>query len=302
MPFLQLDTWSKAFFDGYDCPPGLMIPTKDGDAYRLNPTHNWVYNKLLIAEKQGLRCAPHGIAPDHYPVFSKPIYNLRSMGLGSGVLRSVDDYEQSMSAGFFWAEFLEGAHMSTDVAVVDGKPVWFCFAKGYPLAGGTFDHWAIRTGNDPTLRQYLHDFIETHLTGYTGMMNIETIGGTIIEIHLRFARQWTDLYGQAFIPALIGLYEHACWPADFAIPAPGYSVVLFAPPRHYRKPDQAFTDRILAMPGISSVQYPFTQGKAPSLHAMPPGGFRTAVINATDFEQAVIARTLIAEEIKRISR
>ena len=31
--------------------------------------------------------------------------------------------------------------------------------------------------------------------GYTGMVNFETIGGRIIEAHLRFADQWPDLYG-----------------------------------------------------------------------------------------------------------
>ena len=36
---------------------------------------------------------------------------------------------------------------------------------------------------------------EKHLAGYTGMLNLETIGGTIIEAHLRFADQWPDLYG-----------------------------------------------------------------------------------------------------------
>jgi hypothetical protein len=27
------------------------------------------------------------------------------------------------------------------------------------------------------------------------MVNLETIGGRIIEVHLRFADQWPDLYG-----------------------------------------------------------------------------------------------------------
>jgi hypothetical protein len=41
-----------------------------------------VYNKLIIAEKQNLPCGPHGTPAINYPVFSKPIYNLRSMGAG----------------------------------------------------------------------------------------------------------------------------------------------------------------------------------------------------------------------------
>ena len=65
-----------------------MIPLKDPDAYQLNPHHNWVYNKLLIAEKQNLTCGPHGTPAVGFPVFSKPIYNLRSMGAGIEVIHS----------------------------------------------------------------------------------------------------------------------------------------------------------------------------------------------------------------------
>ncbi len=42
--------------------------------------------------------------------------------------------------------------------------------------------------------------------GYTGMMNFETIGGLIIEAHLRFADQWCDLYGEGWVEALVELY------------------------------------------------------------------------------------------------
>jgi hypothetical protein len=37
--------------------------------------------------------------------------------------------------------------------------------------------------------KYIADFVETHLAGYTGMLNVETIGGSIIEVHLRFSPQ-----------------------------------------------------------------------------------------------------------------
>ena len=34
------------------------------------------------------------------------------------------------------------------------------------------------------------------------------------------------------------------------------------------------------MPGVSSVQITFHEDKDPERHAMPPGGFRLAVVNA----------------------
>jgi hypothetical protein len=62
----------------------------------------------------------------------------------------------------------------------------------------------------------------------------------------------------------------------------GFSVVLFGPhgPR-YRHPPAAVIDEVLAVPGVSSVQITFHEDKAPEHHAMPPGGFRLAIVNAT---------------------
>ena len=34
------------------------------------------------------------------------------------------------------------------------------------------------------------------------------------------------------------------------------------------------------MPGVSSVQITFHEDRAPEHHAMPPGGFRLAIVNA----------------------
>jgi hypothetical protein len=41
---------------------------------------------------------------------------------------------------------------------------------------------------------------------------------------------------------------------------------------------------VRAMPGVSSVQITFHEDKAPEHHAMPPGGFRLAIVNALSLE------------------
>ena len=53
----------------------------------------------------------------------------------------------------------------------------------------------------PTSRAVAAPGSQKHLAGYTGMLNLETIGGTIIEAHLRFADQWPDLYGPGWVDA-----------------------------------------------------------------------------------------------------
>jgi hypothetical protein len=47
------------------------------------------------------------------------------------------------------------------------------------------------------------------------------------------------------------------------------------------------------MPGVSSVQITFHADKPPELHAMPPGGFRVAVVNAFDRQAGEAAREVL---------
>src|SRR4030067_425683 len=99
MPIVERAPWRMQYFAGVACPVDLFIPTEDADSYLLYPAHRWIYNKLLICETQGLEHGPHGVTPPRFPVFSKPIYNLRGMGSGSRILRSMQDHTPGTPAG-----------------------------------------------------------------------------------------------------------------------------------------------------------------------------------------------------------
>ncbi|WP_022949908.1 hypothetical protein [Methylohalobius crimeensis] len=300
MPILEPDPWRQAFFDHFPCPDDLAIPTKDPDAYRLNPLHAWAYNKLMIAEKQHLMCGPHDIEPGFYPVFSKPIYNLRSMGSGSGVIADRYDFSKRYNPGFMWVEILKGEHLSTDVAVVNGKALWYAHAIGYPEREGTFDYWEILPGNRERVEAYLQTFISENFIHYRGMLNFETIGGRIIEMHLRFADQWPDLYGEPFVPNLIELYRAGIWRMG-PLNRTGFSVVLFGEHRNYRKPSQAFLSQLIDHDRVTSIQLPFYEEVPYQQHSMPPGGFRLAIVNGFSLEQCKEAREAIHQEFMRLN-
>jgi hypothetical protein len=295
MPILQPDEWRKPFFETEYCPENVIIPTKDPDAYQMNPQHNWAYNKLFVAEKQSIPCGPHGTAIPSYPAFSKPIYNLRSMGAGIEILNNDEHYRKSLKPGYMWSELLIGEHYSTDAAVSSGKVLWIKHTRGIPLDNGTFDYWELK--ENPYLDDYLVRFIEAHFTGYSGMLNLETIGNKIIEVHLRFADQWPDLYGKWFVSSLIDLYTHKSFTVGEDIKN-GYSVVLFDQHRLYRKPEKTVIETLLAMEGISSIQLPFHEGIHPSFHSMPPGGFRIGIINGFDLEACKNARIRLKKMIE----
>jgi hypothetical protein len=297
MPFCEADPWRLQYFERIDCPPHVRIPTEDADAWEWYPAHRRIYDKLHIAASQGLTpCAPHGISPPHFPVFSKPIINLRGMGVGSRVLAGRADYERHQTPGHLWMPLLEGEHVSTDLAVVRGRTRWMRHSLGRPAGDGMFDYWTIEAAVRPQLADYVSAWIAAQLEGYTGMVNLETLGGRIIDAHLRFADQWPDLNGEGWLEAVVRLYQHGTWDYADGDRRVGYSVALFGPHgREYAHPPPQLVAEVRAMPHVTSVQITFRLDRPAAAHAMPPGGFRVAIINCLYLEAGRAARARLAQ-------
>ena len=249
MPIVERDPWRMQYFEGVSCPDDVLMPTEDADSYRLFPQQRWIYNKLLVAELQNMDCGLHGLAPESFPVFSKPVYNMRGMGAGSRVLRNPREYQLNQKPGHMWMPLLKGEHVSSDAAVVDGEPRWWRHVIGKAIDEGMFDYWTVLAEARPEIESYCGDWLRARLRDYTGMVNFETIDARIIEVHLRFSDQWPDLYGAGWIEALVRLYVDRVW--DFADEdrRDGYSVVLFGPHGlQYRHPDPELISELLEAP------------------------------------------------------
>jgi hypothetical protein len=295
MPFLYNESYMAPFFGGVDCPAAVRIPVGDATAWALFPRHNRVYDKMWLCAVQGIAHAPLPIAPPKFPVFVKPITNLLGMSIGSFRASGAADLEP-YRPGHFWMELLTGPHISTDVAVADGRARWSAQTRGHPIDNGRFSHWERLARGDAALDAMLGGWVGEHLQGYSGILNFETIGGRIIECHLRMSVEFIPLYGPGWLEAVVRLYREGVW--RFAGSAfPRFMVPSFTELKPHAV-DKAALKAIEAMPGVRAV-FPTLSEGMPEL-GNPPDGYRRAVVIADTLEEGRLAAAMIPEAIKSV--
>lgn len=207
--------------------PVADIGVNDVHAWRLNPQHRHIYNKLHVALSQGLKAAPSGVNPlllglkPDTSCFVKPITNLGGMSLNTLATSahaiancSINEQENTpdnCAAGSFWCEFLSGSQTSTDVLVLEGEPQWYAHTQAADKKDQNRPiYWEI--GADCTeLEPIIKTFINGELAGYTGLCNIEMIGNYIIEAHLRGSNAFFDYYCDGFMQAWVNLVDKRQW-------------------------------------------------------------------------------------------
>lgn len=303
MPLVEYDPYEHQYFKDVYCPPDIKIPILDPDAWLLNPRHSHVYDKLFVAQSQGLEAAPHGVIPPSFPVFSKPISNLLSMGAGSCIIHNKEVYLRSLIPGHFWSTVLTGDHISSDGAVINGKIVWWKHATCFPGPFGTFDYFRIETKAFPRIEEWCEAWALKHLRGYTGMVNFETIENRIIEVHLRFTSQWPDLQGKGYMDAVVNLYTNKEWNFQSTVTSPAYSFIVFGQHgTHYAYPSQEELELAASAHGVSSIQITFPPDGVTEFQSNPPGGARLAIVNSLSEGGGRHAREILKRAIKPITK
>lgn len=211
----------------FEPSPLADIGVNDAQAWRLNPGHRQVYNKLHVALSQGLLAAPSGVSPvlmglaPQQACFVKPITNLGGMSLNStastaqaladATINGTENTPDNCAAGSFWCEFLSGAQTSTDILVLNGEPMWY----GHTRAANERNknrpvYWLIGADCSDS-EAAIATFIRRELAGYTGLCNVELIGNHIIEMHLRGSNAFFDYYPAAFMQAWVNLVDRQLW-------------------------------------------------------------------------------------------
>ena len=157
-------------------------------SYEKNPEFNWLYFKNRICEIQNIPYLPCPIKPKEFPSIVRPLINLTGMGSEVTIVNNYEEFDKVSCFGYFSTKFIEGAHLSYDYDIIDGNFYNETIFYGYsnPEYPGTFKYWELVSyknksiSNTPSI-----SILKKYLKHYTGPLNFECIGNTIIEVHLR---------------------------------------------------------------------------------------------------------------------
>ena len=158
------------------------------------PQWLWIYDKLIVARRQGISAAPAGISvPAAGEYIVRPITNIRMMGRGAQRLWLEPGDDHSVPDGYFWSEILTGPHLSVDYhwgqqgLTVQGF-------RDNSLRLDRFSRWC-RVDLDRPLPAMLHD-----LKYYQQWINVEYIGDRVIEVHLRYNDDFANHDADEIVP------------------------------------------------------------------------------------------------------
>lgn len=151
----------------------------------------WVYDKLILSRKLGHKCGPAGVdlpTPGTYIV--KPITNIEGMGLGTYIHTFDTVKTDILQPGTFWMEIFDGRHLSIDI--VDGEVD--VVYEGIRNSPQRFSKW-VKLEEEVLYPSFLNDLSKKY-----GIVNYESIGGKIIEVHLRCNPDWIKHRAKELIP------------------------------------------------------------------------------------------------------
>lgn len=157
-----------------------MYKNKDEENAWINcdPNDLWIFDKLILAKRLGYTCGPKGVAvpsPGNYIV--RPCVNVMGMGRGAHIRHIEGVTDHTLPDGTFWCEVFTGRHLSVDYH--HGVQVLCVEGFRHSTDIDKWERW-----------EKVEDYIEyptilKNLSGNYEWVNVEMIGGRIIEIHLR---------------------------------------------------------------------------------------------------------------------
>lgn len=190
----QMMGYKNVYLDPFEYHITDSVVTGDGTAFKRFPENRHVYDKLWVADTQGLRC---GQLEDlngnedtmKYPIFIKPRWGHLSAASKNCYkisnpdrLKQFRGYEHMM-----WSDYVDGTEGMTDMLMLNGRIVYQLTYKYSDEQNGYSDVWKYVSPDTPAPQRII-DWANKNVRGHTGFVNIQYRNDKIIEVGLRPAR------------------------------------------------------------------------------------------------------------------
>lgn len=191
--------WCKTmgFFNPYIDPFNHFIsknvPDFDNQAFYKYKEHNFVYDKLWVIKSQGLLGGDLKDIKQNdnitLPIFIKPRWGHETAS--SKNCFKISSWEELTQykriPDMMWSEFIDAKEQMTDYILVNGQIVHQITYIYSDTQNGFIDDWKyISPDNKPIAK--ITDWVNRHMSGFTGACNVQYRDDKIIEVSLRLAR------------------------------------------------------------------------------------------------------------------
>lgn len=138
----------------------------------------------------------------HGRLVAKPRF---SNGLGEGVRRADIASNETVAEREIAQPYYSGTHRSTDWAVWNGRVVWGIESEGVPVPGrlARFAMWCTPPEPAPRPGPKFYQAVFEAIPAFTGVVNVETIGPDVVEVHFRPSIELFRCYGPDAVDALM---------------------------------------------------------------------------------------------------
>jgi hypothetical protein len=193
-PWCRLMGYFNPYLDPFEHHMTSSIPSFDGPAYEKYPMHNFVYDKLWVAQTQGLKCGNLSELQEDagsviFPIFIKPRWgHLSASSKNCFRISSASELEKYISyKDMMWSEFIDGTEGMTDFIILKGSIVHQVTYVYSDEQQGFSEEWKL-ISSDSEPPQNIVDWVKDHMRGFTGVVNVQYRKNKIIEVSLRLAR------------------------------------------------------------------------------------------------------------------
>lgn len=193
LPWCKTMGFFNPYVDPFDHFISKNIPDFDYQAYYKYKKHNFVYDKLWVAQSQGLLCGELNELKENpnisMPIFIKPRYgNETATSKNCFKIKSWDDLEKYKKIpDMMWSEFIDAKEQMTDFILLNGKIVYQITYIYSDSQNEFIDEWKYISPESKPIPKII-EWVNTYMNNFTGAVNVQYRDDKIIEVGLRLAR------------------------------------------------------------------------------------------------------------------